>query len=242
MKKDKYPIENHNIEINKKNIAIFHFDCGDLGERKNVDNNEDIRTAGQKVHDFFVEHNLINNGKKFHEFGCLLKYQIPDHDQYNFYLRNEQYPVKVNDSDYPSHPKNYLYYDLLHYYKKSKLLNVSSSFLDDTEPHTLSLITEHLVSINKIQFYPTISDCDLFPDSDDFQSDQCPKYITNFLGHKKWFNQGLYIDEPIFDDGMFKNHLDDLIETRKFIDPKIKFEIPGATEKEKKSFEFAGLF
>ena len=52
----------------------------------------------------------------------------------------------------------------------------------------------------------------------------------------------LFIDEPVWDDGLFKNHLDLLVEARKFIDPKIKFEISGATEKEKKSFEFAGLF
>jgi len=236
MNKIKYPIfEDYDIEINKKS-AIFHFDGGDLGERKNVDNNEDISTADQKIHNFFVEHNLINNGKKFDSFGGILQYRIPNHDQYNFYLKNKKY-----EADYP-YEENYLHYDLIHYYKKSKLLHVSSSFLEDTEPHTLSLITEHLVSINKIQFYPTMSHSDLFPDSDDFQNDQCPQYITNFLGHKKWFNQGLYIDEPIFDDGKFKNHLDDLIEARKFIEPKIKFEIQGATEKEKKSFEFAGLY
>ena len=233
MKKHKYPIENHDIRINEKNIAFFFFECGNLGERKNVNNNEDISTAVQKIHDFFVEHNLINNDKKIHDFGCLLQYQIPNHEQYNFYLENEQY-----NGDYPSN----LHYDLIHYYKEDKLLIVSSSFLEDAEPHTLSLITEHLVSINKIQFCPTVSDCDLFPDSDNFQNDQCPTYITDFLGHKKWFNQRLYIDEPIFDEGKFKNHLDDLIKARKFIDPKIKFEILGATEKEKKSFEFAGLF
>ena len=236
MKKNKYPIfDNFDIEINKKK-AILHFNGGDLGERKNIDNNEDISTADQKISDFIVEHNLTNNGKKFDSFGCLLSYTIPNHDQYTFYLKNKKY-----EADYP-YEENYLRYDLIHYYKKSKTLTVSSMFLEDAEPHTLSLITEHLVSINKIEFFPTISDCDLFPDSDDFQSDQCPKYITNFLGHKKWFNQGLYIDEPIFDDGKFKNHLDVLIEARKFIDPKIKFEIQGATEKEKKSFEYAGLY
>ena len=31
-------------------------------------------------------------------------------------------------------------------------------------------------------------------------------------------------------------------ETRKFVDPKIKFEILSASEKEKKCFDFAGLF
>ena len=237
-KKIKYLIEDeHDIEVNKKKIAIFDFDCGDLGERKNVDNNEDISTAGRKIHDFFVDHNLINNGKKLHDFGCVLRYTIPNPAQYNFYLKNKKY-----ETDYPSHTGNFLSYDLIRYFKKGKLLSVSSSFLEDTEPHTLSLITEHLVSINKIEFYPTMSNCNLFHDEGDFQDSSSPQYITNFLGHKKWFNQGLHIDEPIFDEGKFKNHLDDLIKARKFVDPKIKFEILGATEKEKKSFEFAGLF
>ena len=40
----------------------------------------------------------------------------------------------------------------------------------------------------------------------------------------------------------FRNHLDYLVETRKFVDPKIKFEILSASEKEKKCFDFAGLF
>ena len=40
MKKNKYPIfDDFEIEINKKK-AIFHFDGGDLGERKNIDNTE----------------------------------------------------------------------------------------------------------------------------------------------------------------------------------------------------------
>ena len=68
------------------------------------------------------------------------------------------------------------------------------------------------------------------------------KYITNFLGHKKWFNHDLIIDEQFYKEGLYKNNLDDLVEARKFVDPKIKFEILGANEKEKKCFDFAGLF
>ena len=67
MKKNKYPIfDDFEIEINKKK-AIFHFDGGDLRERKNIDNNEEIATAVQKIHNFIVEHNLANNGKKFYD-------------------------------------------------------------------------------------------------------------------------------------------------------------------------------
>ena len=241
MKKNKYPIfDDFEIEINKKK-AIFHFDGGDLGERKNIDNNEEIATAVQKIHNFIVEHNLANNGKKFDSFGCLLSYTIPNHDQYNFYLKNKKY-----EADYP-YESNYLHFDLLHYYKEKKMLWVPCSFLEDSETHSISLITEHLTSINKIKFSDTMLDCNLFAgygdeDKDDFEYSTRPKYITNTLGHKKWHHPVLFIDEPVWDDGLFKNHLDLLVEARKFIDPKIKFEISGASEKEKKCFESAGLF
>ena len=46
----------------------------------------------------------------------------------------------------------------------------------------------------------------------------------------------------VYDDGKYKNDLDYLLKARQFINPKIKFEILGATEKEKKCFESAGLF
>ena len=49
-------------------------------------------------------------------------------------------------------------------------------------------------------------------------------------------------DEKFLDEGEYKNHLDDLLKVRQYVNPKIKFEIVGSDEKERKIFEFAGLF
>ena len=69
-----------------------------------------------------------------------------------------------------------------------------------------------------------------------------PKYVTNYLSHKTWFVSILIIDEMVYDDGKYKNHLDYLLKVRQCTNPKIKFEIVGATEKQKKCFESSGLF
>ena len=50
------------------------------------------------------------------------------------------------------------------------------------------------------------------------------------------------IDEMFYDDGKYKNDLDYLLNVRQCTNPKIKFEILNATEKQKKCFESAGLF
>jgi len=234
--KKKLPIEDHDISIGKISSALFKFDFGDLGERKNVNNYIEISIAVERIHNFFVDHNL-NSRKKFSELNCFVSYMIPNKEQYKFFLKNKKYK-----KDYGNNMENYLDYNLINYSKKNKKLQVQSAFLEFSQPHTLSLITEHLEAIDKIMFYHTMSDCDLFPDSEEFQYSPCPKYITNFLGHKEWFNPGLYIDEQFFKEGLYKNHLDYLVETRKFVDPKIKFEILSASEKEKKCFDFAGLF
>lgn len=235
--KDKYPIEDFDVLIEKKGEALLTFDCGDLGIRKKVDNSEDTFTAVRNTHNFFVEHNLINNDKKFNELKCVLRYLIPNKDQYIFFKKNKKY-----EEDISSYYKNYLRYFLLDYSKKEKTLYVQSSFLQFSEPHTLSLISTHLVSVNKIIFLGDLFECNLFPKSDEFNFKASPEYITNFLGHKKWFSPSLIIDEEVFDEGLYKNHLDDLVSARKFVNSKIKFEIFGATDKEKKCFDFAGLF
>jgi len=235
--KKKFPIEEHDISIGKKSSAFFKFDFGDLGVRKNVDNYNEISIATERIHNFFVDHNMTNNNRKFSELNCLVSYMIPNEEQYQFFLKNKRYK-----KDYGHHTENYLNYNLFNYSKKNKQLQVQSAFLELSQPHTLSLITENLEEIDKIGFYNTGSDCDLFPDSEEFQYSPFPKYITNFLGHKKWFNHDLIIDEQFYKEGLYKNNLDDLVEARKFVDPKIKFEILGANEKEKKCFDFAGLF
>ena len=63
--KKKFPIEEHDISIGKRSSAFFKFDFGDLGVRKNVDNYIEISIAIERIHNFFVDHNLTNNNKKF---------------------------------------------------------------------------------------------------------------------------------------------------------------------------------
>ena len=121
----------------------------------------------------------------------------------------------------------------------TKTLYVTSAFLEFANPNIFELITKYMESIEKISFDHTYLECDMFDDVD-FHFE--PKYVTNYLGHKKWYNSNLFIDEIVYDDGIYKNHLDYLLKVRQCTNPKIKLEILGASEKEKKCFESAGLF
>ena len=118
--KKKLPIEDHDISIGKRSSAFFKFDFGDLGERKNVDNYIEISIAVERIHNFFVAHNL-NNKKKFSELNCFVSYMIPNKEQYKFFLKNKKYK-----KDYGINMENYLDYNLINYSKKNKKLQVRS--------------------------------------------------------------------------------------------------------------------
>ena len=223
---------NHDVDLSRGFLGLT-YNGGDLGERNNVENNNDIYNVVENIDDFFTEHNYRNWKYSFTDFYAVLNYQIPNKHQYEYFKKNKKY-----EANYPS-TENSARYFLLQYFQKSKTLHVTSAFLQLVESYIFELIPKYMESIEKITFDHTYLESDMFDDVD-FHFE--PEYVTNYLGHKKWHHPVLFIDEPVWDDGLFKNHLDLLVEARKFIDPKIKFEILGATEKEKKSFEFAGLF
>ena len=151
----------------------------------------------------------------------------------NILKKNKKY-----EANYPS-TENSARYFLLQYFQKSKTLHVTSAFLQLVESYIFELIPKYMESIEKITFDHTYLESDMFDDVDfHFENE----YVTNYLGHKKWYDSNLIIDQMVYDDGKYKNDLDYLLKARQFINPKIKFEILGATEKEKKCFESAGLF
>ena len=236
MKKNKetyYDLTNdHHVDLSKGFLELT-YDGGDLGERNNIENNNDIYNVVENIDDFFREHNYRNWKYSFTDFYAVLNYQIPNKHQYEYFKKNKKY-----EANYPS-TENSARYFLLQYFQKSKTLHVTSAFLQFAEPNIFELITKYMESIEKISFDHTYLECDMFDDVD-FHFE--PEYVTNYLGHKKWHDSNLIIDEMFYDDGKYKNDLDYLLKARQFINPKIKFEILGATEKEKKCFESAGLF
>jgi len=233
-KETKHDLTNdHHVDLSKGD-AFLTYDGGDLGERNNIDNVDDIYDAVQNIHDFFVEHNYRNWKYSFKDFYAVLNYQIPNKHQYEYYKKNRKY-----EGNYPS-VENTSRYFLLQYHQNKKTLYVTSAFLDYSEPNSLKLISKYMESIEKISFDNTYLECDMFDDDAGFHFE--PKYLTDYLGHKRWFNPSLIIDEKFLDEGEYKNHLDDLLKVRQYVNPKIKFEIVGSDEKERKIFEFAGLF
>ena len=234
MKKNKgYDVtNNHDVDLSRGFLGLT-YNGGDLGERNNVDNTNDIYNAVQNIEDFFTEHNYRNWKYSFTDFYAVLNYDIPHKHQYEYFKKNKKY-----EANYPS-TENSARYFLLQYFQKSKTLHVTSAFLQLVESYIFELIPKYMESIEKITFDHTYLESDMFDDVDfHFENE----YITNYLGHKKWYDSNLIIDEMVYDDGKYKNDLDYLLKARQFINPKIKFEILGATEKEKKCFESAGLF
>lgn len=234
MKKNKgYDVtNNHDVDLSRGFLGLT-YNGGDLGERNNVDNTNDIYNAVQNIEDFFTEHNYRNWKYSFTDFYAVLNYDIPHKHQYEYFKKNKKY-----EANYPS-TENSARYFLLQYFQKSKTLHVTSAFLQLVESYIFELIPKYMESIEKITFDHTYLESDMFDDVDfHFENE----YVTNYLGHKKWYDSNLIIDEMVYDDGKYKNDLDYLLKARQFINPKIKFEILGATEKEKKCFESAGLF
>ena len=234
MKKNKgYDVtNNHDVDLSRGFLGLT-YNGGDLGERNNVDNTNDIYNAVENINDFFREHNYRNWKYSFTDFYAVLNYQIPNKHQYEYFKKNKKY-----EANYPS-TENSARYFLLQYFQKSKTLHVTSAFLQLVESYIFELIPKYMESIEKITFDHTYLESDMFDDVDfHFENE----YVTNYLGHKKWYDSNLIIDEMVYDDGKYKNDLDYLLNARQFINPKIKFEILGATEKEKKCFESAGLF
>ena len=223
---------NHDVDLSRGFLGLT-YNGGDLGERNNVDNTNDIYNAVQNIEDFFTEHNYRNWKYSFTDFYAVLNYQIPNKHQYEYFKKNKKY-----EANYPS-TENSARYFLLQYFQKSKTLHVTSAFLQLVESYIFELIPKYMESIEKITFDHTYLESDMFDDVDfHFENE----YVTNYLGHKKWYDSNLIIDEMVYDDGKYKNDLDYLLNARQFINPKIKFEILGASEKEKKCFESAGLF
>lgn len=234
MKKNKgYDVtNNHDVDLSRGFLGLT-YNGGDLGERNNVDNTNDIYNAVQNIEDFFTEHNYRNWKYSFTDFYAVLNYDIPHKHQYEYFKKNKKY-----EANYPS-TENSARYFLLQYFQKSKTLHVTSAFLQLVESYIFELIPKYMESIEKITFDHTYLESDMFDDVDfHFENE----YVTNYLGHKKWYDSNLIIDEMVYDDGKYKNDLDYLLKARQFVNPKIKFEILGATEKEKKCFESAGLF
>ena len=223
---------NHDVDLSRGFLGLT-YNGGDLGERNNVENNNDIYNVVENIDDFFTEHNYRNWKYSFTDFYAVLNYQIPNKHQYEYFKKNKKY-----EANYPS-TENSARYFLLKYFQKSKMLHVTSSFLQFAEPNIFELITKYMESIEKITFDHTYLESDMFDDVDFHFK---PEYVTNYLGHKKWHDSNLIIDEMFYDDGKYKNDLDYLLNARQFTNPKIKFEILGASEKEKKCFESAGLF
>ena len=234
MKKNKgYDVtNNHDVDLSRGFLGLT-YNGGDLGERNNVDNTNDIYNAVQNIEDFFTEHNYRNWKYSFTDFYAVLNYDIPHKHQYEYFKKNKKY-----EANYPS-TENSARYFLLQYFQKSKTLHVTSAFLQLVESYIFELIPKYMESIEKITFDHTYLESDMFDDVDfHFENE----YVTNYLGHKKWYDSNLIIDEMVFDEGKYKNDLDYLLNVRQCTNPKIKFEILGATEKEKKCFESAGLF
>ena len=223
---------NHDVDLSRGFLGLT-YNGGDLGERNNVENNNDIYNVVENIDDFFTEHNYRNWKYSFTDFYAVLNYQIPNKHQYEYFKKNKKY-----EANYPS-TENSARYFLLQYFQKSKTLHVTSAFLQFAEPNIFELITKYMESIEKISFDHTYLESDMFDDVD-FHFE--PEYVTNYLGHKKWHDSNLIIDEMFYDDGKYKNDLDYLLNIRQCTNPKIKFEILNATEKQKKCFESAGLF
>ena len=223
---------NHDVDLSRGFLGLT-YNGGDLGERNNVENNNDIYNVVENIDDFFTEHNYRNWKYSFTDFYAVLNYQIPNKHQYEYFKKNKKY-----EANYPS-TENSARYFLLQYFQKSKTLHVTSAFLQFAEPNIFELITKYMESIEKITFDHTYLESDMFDDVD-FHFE--PEYVTNYLGHKKWHDSNLIIDEMFYDDGKYKNDLDYLLNVRQCTNPKIKFEILNATEKQKKCFESAGLF
>jgi hypothetical protein len=223
---------NHDVDLSKGFLGLT-YNGGDLGERNNIENNNDIYNVVENIDDFFREHNYRNWKYSFTDFYAVLNYQIPNKHQYEYFKKNKKY-----EANYPS-TENSARYFLLQYFQKSKTLHVTSAFLQFAEPNIFELITKYMESIEKITFDHTYLESDMFDDVD-FHFE--PEYVTNYLGHKKWHDSNLIIDEMFYDDGKYKNDLDYLLNIRQCTNPKIKFEILNATEKQKKCFESAGLF
>ena len=245
--KNEYPIDNSykslSDKLKDKNGLYLSFHGGDLGIRKNIDNIDDIYKSIQKGKNYFVEHNLLNNDKKLNEFYLYVTYQVPQINEYEYLLKNKKYP---NNED--PIPENNFHFDLASYNEKSKNLFISNSILEFSDEHFISLIVENLVSVKKALFTDTVVDCsEIFESKEgnywnyniDYKSR--PKHITEYLKQQKWEHTFLDIENQFLDKGRFKNHLDSMLEARKFVDPKVKFEISGATEQEKKLLKLAGL-
>ena len=223
---------NHDVDLSRGFLGLT-YNGGDLGERNNIENNNDIYNVVENIDDFFTEHNYRNWKYSFTDFYAVLNYDIPHKHQYEYFKKNKKY-----EDNYPFTENNAGYF-LLQYFQKSKTLHVTSAFLQLAEPIIFELITKYMESIEKISFDHTYLESDMFDDVDFHFK---PEYVTNYLGHKKWHDSNLIIDEMFYDDGKYKNDLDYLLNARQFTNPKIKFEILGASEKEKKCFESAGLF
>ena len=202
---------NHDVDLSKGFLGLT-YNGGDLGERNNVDNTNDIYNAVQNIEDFFTEHNYRNWKYSFTDFYAVLNYDIPHKHQYEYFKKNKKY-----EANYPS-TENSARYFLLQYFQKSKTLHVTSAFLQLVESYIFELIPKYMESIEKITFDHTYLESDMFDDVDfHFENE----YVTNYLGHKKWYDSNLIIDEMVYDDGKYKNDLDYLLKVIQFINPKI---------------------
>ena len=245
----KYSLEDNSYKLlnnnpKDKNGLYLDFHGGDLGTRKNVDNMSDIYEAIQKGKNYFVEHNLLNNDKKFNEFFLFLTYGVPQCGEYEYLLKHKKYP---KDDD--PIPQNNFFFDLASYRENEKTLFISTSILQFSEEHTISLMVENLISVEKVSFVDTVVNASEIFESEegnywnfDYDVINCPEHITVYLKQKKWEHAFLNIEDEFFDKGKFKNHLDLMLKARKFVDPKVKFEILGATDKQKKILKFAELY
>ena len=150
---------NHDVDLSKGFLGLT-YNGGDLGERNNVDNTNDIYNAVQNIEDFFTEHNYRNWKYSFTDFYAVLNYDIPHKHQYEYFKKNKKY-----EANYPS-TENSARYFLLQYFQKSKTLHVTSAFLQFAEPNIFELITKYMESIEKITFDHTYLESDMFDDVD----------------------------------------------------------------------------
>ena len=161
MKKNKgYDVtNNHDVDLSRGFLGLT-YNGGDLGERNNVDNTNDIYNAVQNIEDFFTEHNYRNWKYSFTDFYAVLNYDIPHKHQYEYFKKNKKY-----EANYPS-TENSARYFLLQYFQKSKTLHVTSAFLQLVESYIFELIPKYMESIEKITFDHTYLESDMFDDVD----------------------------------------------------------------------------
>ena len=88
MKKNKgYDVtNNHDVDLSRGFLGLT-YNGGDLGERNNVDNTNDIYNAVQNIEDFFTEHNYRNWKYSFTDFYAVLNYDIPHKHQYEYFKK-----------------------------------------------------------------------------------------------------------------------------------------------------------